>query len=444
MPPLDRDALAARNTQPVQVAGTRGPLGDAKSKQVLEDLKARSPETGIYDRHLAIEESISGSPLSVGNKVTLLLDGEATYKAMLAAMATAKEHIHVEMYIVEDDEIGQKFADAMFAAVKRGAQVNLLYDSVGSISTPKEFFQKLRDGGIQVQEFNPVNPLKAKKGWEVNERNHRKLIVVDGRVAFVGGINISGVYSSGSSTLRRNSEKKGKAPGAERPWRDTQVQLEGPVVAELQKTFVEAWLKSSKEPPPLRNAYPPVKPAGNQVVRTLAGWGDHQVNAVYVTLLSAIKSAEQSIHITMAYFVPDPDFLGALEDAGRRGVDVKIILPGFTDFWAVFHAGRSHYSDLLAAGVKIYERDDRLLHAKTAVIDGVWSTVGSANMDWRSFLHNHELNAIVLGPEFGAQMEGAFQRDLAASKEVTKEAWKQRGVENRAKELAARMWEYWL
>ncbi len=146
----------------------------------------------------------------------------------------------------------------------------------------------------------------------------------------------------------------------------------------------------------------------------------------------------------MAYFVPDPQTLKALQDAAKRGVDVTLVLPSYTDFWPVFHAGRSHYEDLLEAGVKIYERQDALLHAKTAVIDGVWSTVGSSNMDWRSYLYNQEVNAIILGTEFGAQMEQMFAADLKASREVTSESWARRPVTDRVKEVAARMWEYLL
>jgi cardiolipin synthase len=425
---------------PVRIDGARGPLTPAGSKAVLDRMKARSPETSIFDAHLAIEEAIAGSPLSVGNKAVLLRDGPATYQAMAAAIAGARDHIHLEMYIFEDDEVGQRFAIALADAARRGVQVNLMYDSVGSIRTPKEFFRQLEEAGIEVVETNPVNPLKAvKKGWELNERDHRKLLVVDGRIAFLGGINISSVYSSGSFATRRGTTKD-----AQPPWRDTQLQLEGPVVAEIQKSFIEAWTRQRKKEPTLRNAFPPPRTAGKEVVRALATWGDSEVSAVHVTLVSAIASAEKSVHITMAYFVPDPQFMEAIKAAAARGVDVTLILPGFTDFWAVFHAARSHYDELLQAGVKIHERRARLLHAKTVVVDGVWSTVGSANVDWRSFLHNDELNAVVLGPEFGAQMEAMFAQDLAASDLLTLEKWRGRPLSDRVKEVAARVWAYWL
>lgn len=446
MPPLDRYMMEARASTPVQVNGSKGPLTRAQSEAVLAKLKAGAPDTNIFDHHLAVEENIAGSPLSTGNKVVLLQDGPATYKAMFAALQTARENVHLEMYIFEDDDVGKRFADALIEKRKQGVQVSVIYDSVGSLSTPKEFFQRLKDAGIDTLEFNPVNPAEAssKAGWQLNQRDHRKLMIVDGRIAFLGGINISGVYSSGSFTSRIMPSAKHPAEGDLKPWRDTQLQVEGPAVAELQKSFLEAWNKQKREPPATTNPLPQLKPQGKEVVRVVAGWADDEVSAVYVTLLSAIRSSESKVHLTIAYFVPDPQFMDAVKDAARRGVEVKIILPSRTDFWAVFHAARSHYDELLEAGVQIYERQERVLHSKTAVIDGVWSTIGSTNMDWRSFTHNHELNAVVLGKEFGDQMEAMFERDLAASRRITLEDWQKRPIKDRFKEMAARMWAYWL
>ena len=173
-------------------------------------------------------------------------------------------------------------------------------------------------------------------------------------------------------------------------------------------------------------------------MRAIGSSSDEPVNLIYSTLISAIGSAETSVHLTNAYFAPDPQLLAALKDAAARGVDVKLILPSNTDFWLIFHAGRSYYDELLQAGVKIHERRGALLHAKTAQVDGVWSTVGSTNLDWRSFLHNDEVNAVVLGQEFGAQMRAMFDADLAASREITRETWDDRPIGDRLKEIAAR------
>jgi len=180
------------------------------------------------------------------------------------------------------------------------------------------------------------------------------------------------------------------------------------------------------------------------VVRAIGSSPDEPFSQIYATLLSAIGSAETSIHLTNAYFAPDPQLLAALEAAAARQVDVKLILPSQTDSWLVFHAGRGYYDRLLRAGVQIYERRGVILHSKTALIDGVWATVGSTNLDWRSFLHNEELNAVVLGQEFGDQVQAMFARDLAASDEVTLDRWVNRPLDLRVKEFFARAWEYWL
>ena len=431
--------MARRPAQPVQLEGARGPLTAQQSKAILDRLKRGAEDTSIFDRHLALAEAIVGSPLMVGNKVVLLQDGPATFRAMFTAIGNARNHINLETYIIEDDEVGNRFVDALIEKQAQGVQVNLIYDSVGSMNVPRAFFKRLTDGGVKVVEFNPVNPLTAKKGWDVNQRDHRKLLIVDGRTAFLGGINISSVYSGGSFSTRSRQR-----PGGGLPWRDTHLQVEGPVVGEFQKLFLATWEKQKGERLVPRDYLPQLGNRGKEVVGAVGSSPDEPYSLIYATLISAIGSAETSVHLTNAYFVPDPQLLAALKDAVQRGVDVRIILPSKTDSWPVFYAGRSYYSELLYAGVQIYERRDALLHSKTALIDGVWSTVGSTNLDWRSFLHNEEVNAIILGQEFGAQMRAAFETDLVSSRRITLEEWMQRSLGDRLKEMAARIWEYWL
>jgi cardiolipin synthase len=431
--------LARSPGPPVQLEGARGPLSVAQSKAILDGLASRSPNTDIFERHLALEEGIAGSPLTTGNQVLLLQDGPATYQAMFAAIAAAKDHINMEAYILDDDEVGQRFAQALTAKQAEGVQVNLLRDSAGTFSTPAAFFKQLADSGIQVLEFNPVNPLATRDSWLWNQRNHRKLLIVDGRTVFMGGINISSVYSGGSFGLRSKVHADGTPQ-----WRDTDLQLQGPVVADFQKLFIDDWTKQKGPPLAPKNYFPPAQTAGKVVVRAIGSTPDEAFSQIYATLLSAIGSAETSVRITNAYFVPDPQMLAALEAAARRGVDVALIVPSQTDSWLTFHAGRRYYAQLLAAGVKIYERRGVILHSKVALVDGVWATVGSTNLDWRSFLHNHELNAVVLGAEFGSQVQAMFDRDLAASDAITLEAWQRRPIDTRVKELFARIWEYWL
>ncbi|MDD2713773.1 MAG: phospholipase D-like domain-containing protein [Simplicispira sp.] len=222
------------------------------------------------------------------------------------------------------------------------------------------------------------------------------------------------------------------------------MQLEGPVVAELQKLFLDAWASQKGEPLEVKNWFPQPQTAGRDVVRAIGSSPEEPFSLIYATLLSAIGSAEISVQLTNAYFAPDPQLLAALKDAVARGVEVTLILPSQTDSWLVFHAGRAYYTELLRAGVKIYERRGRVLHSKTALIDGVWATVGSTNLDWRSFLHNYELNAVVLGPEFGKQVADMFAKDLALSQQITLEQWKRRPLSPRVMEGFARLWEYWL
>jgi cardiolipin synthase len=414
-------------------------LSPERSREILARLSQGEADSDMLARHLALEQELAGSPLSLGNRVALLQNGPDTYAAMLAAIAGARDSIDMETYIFDDDAAGRRFADALLVKQREGVQVNLIRDSVGTLGTPRAFFERLQSAGVGVVEFNPVDPLRAKAGWDVNQRDHRKLLVVDGKTAVLGGINISGVYSGGSSL--RIGGSKGKTTV---PWRDTDLQIEGPVVAALQRLFIDTW--DAQKGPPLapRDYFPPLAADGHEVVRAIGSSPEQAVNQNYVTLLSAINSAVHDVLLTNAYFVPDPQLVRTLISAVGRGVNVEMIVPSVTDSSLVFNAGRAHYEELLRGGVRIYERRQALLHSKTALVDGVWATVGSTNLDWRSFLHNQELTAVILGPEFGAKMRDAFERDLAESDEITLEKWQRRPLGTRAKEWFGRLWEYWL
>lgn len=429
----DTTALIERHAgQVARFENASGPLSVQRNAAIVADLKRKSGDIDILDKQIALEQAIVGSPLILGNKVVLLQDGKATYAAMFAAIRAARDHINLESYIIEDDEIGRQFADLLLEQQRRGIQVNLIYDSFGGIGTPQEYFDRLREGGINVLEFNPINPLDARKSWLIYNRDHRKLLVVDGRIAFIGGINISSVYSS-SPSIRRARQAAGNAIA----WRDTDLQIEGPVVGELQKLFVETWDKQHGKPLAEKDYFPVLTVAGNDIVRAIGSTPDDPYSLIYLTLISAIGNAEREVHLTNAYFVPDRQLLKALIAAARRGVDVKLILPGQSDSQIVFHAGRSNYSQLLESGVKIYERRGALLHSKTAMIDGVWSCVGSTNLDWRSFLDNDEINAVVLGRDFAKQMSSMISSDIAASTEIRLEDWKKRSMLLRIKEWGA-------
>ncbi|HYA03372.1 MAG TPA: phospholipase D-like domain-containing protein [Syntrophobacteria bacterium] len=395
LPRIEDYAPSRADTAP-KILGPTGPLSPMMSKAVMERLKGQAEPTDILQRYTPLMEVISGSPLVTGNKVTLLIDGPAAFAAMFTAIRNAKDHINIETFSFDDDEIGRRFADVLLQKQEEGVQVNLLYDSVGSFPAPSAFFQRLRDGGIQVREFNPINPFKL-RGLVIH-RDHRRILIVDGKVAFTGSSNISNIYTSGVSGSPSREQNGDRIQHA---WRDTDVQIEGPAVAELQKLFLETWARA-KGPESNRNYFPPLKQEGDDLMQVIGSTPGGMHRSTYMMYVSAFTYAENIIHLTTPYLVPDEQMMKALTHAAERGVDVKIILPANNDSNLVFYAGRSHYTALLESGVKLYERGtESILHAKTAVIDSLWSTVGTTNMDPWSFLHNDEVNVVILGHDFG-------------------------------------------
>lgn len=423
---------AGRSTKSIPIVGPKGELmGEARER--IED-KLKSLPTASLERKLVLTNAYTGAPLTVGNATTILLDGPASYREMFAAIEGARRHVHLESYIFNDVAIHKRLSDLLLRKAREGVQVRVIYDSVGSRETPASFLAALEAGGVALCEFNPVNPLRARL-LLINNRDHRKILVVDGRVAFTGGINFDSVYMSGSGS--------GKAmPTLDDGWRDTHLKLEGPAVPELQRLFLSTWEKQGCRALEPRDPYPALTARGDMVVSVIGSSPTGEtMSPTYLTLLAAFAYAEKSIHVSAAYFVPDPNTVMALKAAVARGVDVRVLLPGFTDSWLAFHAGRSFYDELLDGGVKLYEYQGGVLHAKTAVVDGVWSTIGSSNVDWRSFCHNDEVNAVVVGAAFGAEMERIFADDLREATEVTRERWESRDAYQRLSEFTARWFE---
>ncbi|MFJ7566065.1 cardiolipin synthase [Herminiimonas sp. NPDC097707] len=429
-----KTSLQAQDSATIQTAS-----GTNLSKQKTESLLAQKLRSAKVDlpELAALEEAATGSPLIAGNKLTLLNDGPQTMSAMIAAIKNARDHVNLETYIFGDEGLGEEFADLLIQKQREGVQVNVIYDSVGSIKSKPEFFQRLRDGGINLLEFNPVNPFKRMISWHLNNRDHRKILIVDGTIAFTGGINITDDYSSGSLFRSRSRSQSNLG------WRDTHIQVEGPAVASFQWLFMQTWVSQKTDDLATRKYFPPLKPMGDKIVRVIASTPDGDYG-IYKAYILAMQEAKISIHITNSYFVPDVQMIEALTKAAQRGLDVKIVFPGVSDTGLVMHAGRSFYSQLLASGVRIFELQASVLHAKTAVIDGYWSTVGSTNLDMRSFLHNNEVNLIALDQDFGSVMENAFNEDIKNSIEVTSEKWEQRPFSDRLREWIARRFEYWL
>jgi cardiolipin synthase len=379
-------------------------------------------------------------PLVAGNDIQLLQDGPATFEAMFRAIDAARDHINLESYIVEADGPGQELADRLIARRRAGVKVNLLFDGIGSFGTDGEYFERLSAAGVALCEYNPVSRWKLWLGQALHLRDHRKLLVVDGRVGFLGGINISSVYSSGSSPLHASAQ-----PGADKcGWRDLHLRIEGPVVQSVQQLFMKHWHAHAGQPLQDAHYLPPLAVVGQQSAALAATEAGRRRNPHFSALLGAIGTARRSILLTTAYLAPPRRLLRALVKAAERGVRVELLLPGASDFNMAWHAGHSHFTKLLRAGVVIHERQGSMLHSKACVIDGEWCSVGSSNADWRSAIHNAEANLIVLDEGFGEQLERAFQDDVACSQQVQLDSWQQRPQLQRWKEQLARRFEFFL
>ncbi|GFE85679.1 cardiolipin synthase [Steroidobacter agaridevorans] len=399
-----------------------------------------------YQNDAAVRELVAAvrqhapMPLTAGNRVGALIDGPQTYAAIEADLKAARHYIHLETFIFGADEIGRRFGELLAQKRKEGVEVRVLYDSVGSMDTPKDFFEHLRRQGIEVREFRPMNPVKNPRIWDIDNRDHRKIIVIDGKVGFTGGINIDSTYSSPSSS------RPGPKRGIEDGWRDTHMRIQGPAVNQLQTLFLQSWAEAG-EPLQAKDGdryLPPAQSAGDKLITIVGNDSESEDRSLYGTYLAAFKHSSSRLWITHAYFAPNPELLDAMVDAARRGVDVRLVVPAFTDSRIVLNATQATFTPLLNAGVKIYELKDALLHAKSVVVDGSVSIVGSANLDMRSFLHNDEVNAIVIDRDFGQRMEEVFKRDERASRPVTLERWQKRSLWQRFKEFGVKIFGYWI
>jgi cardiolipin synthase len=421
-----------------QIMGTAGPLSQAEIKAAIAQLTLAPGDNALLRHHLAIEQAVAETPLVDGETTHVLRDGPATFRAMFAAIRSARRRIDLEYYIFEDVESdGTHIGDLLLAKRQQGVTVNIIYDAYGSGSTPGDFFDRLKQGGVNLIEFNPMNPLKAKAGFKPNNRDHRKILVVDGATAIVGGINLATEYQSNPIGKSGNSNEQ-----AGLPWRDTDIQISGPAVAQLEALFADHW--RTQHGPPLIDVEqipPPAGTKGDAVVRFVGSSPAHTVPRYYVALISALRSAERNITASAAYFVPTPDEMEALTAAARRGIDVTLILPDKSDSGLSIAVAHSHYGDLLRAGVKIYETHDVVLHSKTVSIDGVWSMIGSSNFDHRSVVFNDEVDAVVIGSATADALDAIYADDRRTASAIDLKTWKHRPILAKGKEVFARIWQ---
>lgn len=367
-------------------------------------------------------EAYTAAPIVGGNRVDILLNGEEIFPAMLEAVRSARTTITYAQYYYEDGPVAQDLAGALAERCRAGVGVNVPLDAFGTLNMPPRYVELMRRSGCHVVPFRPLGPF----AWaRANNRNHRRILVVDGRVGFTGGSGVS-----------RKWMGNGRVPDH---WRETDVRVQGPVVEDLQGAFAENWLEATGVVLGGQAYFPrPVTPAGGvyaQVVRSSPAGGGF---GMYTMFLLAISSARRSIHITNPYFVPDDRMAGALAAAVRHGVRVLVLVPGTIDHNLVRQASRARFGEMLRAGVEIYEYRAALLHAKAMVIDGVWATVGSTNLDNRSFALNDELNLVVYDPGVARRLEEVFAEDLRHARKVEYRRWSRRGLVDRLLELLAR------
>lgn len=348
--------------------------------------------------------------LSRGNSIEPLVDGEQTYTAMLDAITEATSYIHLETYILEDDAIGRTFSRLLRERSRAGVKVRVMFDGFGSLTLSSGFIGELEDAGIEVHEFRPLVVWKIAR-W--SHRDHRKILVVDGRVAFTGGLNIGHEYAPPS------------VGGVN--WRDTHCRVVGPVVAQLDTLFVTAWVRETERE---LVGYAPPRPtaaegADMRAVALANGFLNRRT-AIRRAYLNAIRCARESIYIANAYFVPDPGIRRALVRAARRGVAVHVVTNEHSDIKSVQYAGESLYNKLLKGGVRLHLFHTRMMHSKIAVIDGVWSAIGSYNLDYVSLLSNLEVMIQAVDRDLGQQMINVFKDDLNECHELSLTEWKRR------------------
>lgn len=352
-----------------------------EKKLILNDYRLKNYESDFLKNKVNVVKLLQNNqrkPLILGNDVEILINGEKKFESLFKDLKKAKNHIHVEYYMFNDDKIGSKFIEALIKKAKEDVNVRVIYDYVASNISNKNI-QRMKNAGIEIFPFMPVwFPNLTRK---LNYRNHRKIVVIDGIIGYVGGVNVSDEYV--------NPNDKGY-------WRDTHTRLKGNIVKSIQTHFLLNWnFVSGQEIEIDDNFFPEVEKCGDIAVQIAACGPDSDYPHIMEALFTAINGAENSIKITTPYFIPNDQMLTALKTASRRGVDIEILIPKEGDSWAAKYATNSYILELLESGIKVYHYCKGMVHAKTMVVDGLLSTIGTSNMDYRSFEINFEITALI-------------------------------------------------
>jgi cardiolipin synthase len=403
---------------------------------------ASPPEDDVQalQQQYDLQHALSETPLVAGNQVTLLRGGAAAFAAMFSALRAARDSINLEYFILANIHAGgESLLDVLLDRLRAGVAVNLIHDSFGSRNTADSFFDTLRRAGARTITYNPIDPLQTRVGWSPNDRDHRKIMVIDGRIGFTGGINLDTAYENPPSAGVPADGDTSKAY-----WIDTAIRIEGPVVAELQKLFFATW-HDQKGPPNIPAAYfPPLPRVGVQTIRIIGSAPGDQRPLYFESLMTAINSARHRVWLSSGYFVPPHAEREALGTAARSGIDVRIMTPAFSDVQSAVYAARASYGDLLEAGAHIFEMHEAVLHAKVAIVDDTWTVIGSSNLDRRSVVFNNEVDAVIVGHDTAGQVEGLLKAYMAEARPIDLTHWRDRSLGERVDEIKARIWEYWM
>jgi cardiolipin synthase len=406
-------------------------------KRIQEDIYAYSVKTYMNtdellrpNKHLARYLSSEMSPLTAGNAVRLLVNGEEKFPAVIRALEEAREHIHIEYYIYENDRIGRSIEEILIRKAGEGVKVRFIYDDFGSRGIRKNIARRLREAGVEAYPFYKIPYIGVANS--LNYRNHRKIIVIDGKKAFTGGINNSDRYINDA-----------RSSGNKLFWRDTHLMLEGPGAYYLQYLFICDWNFCSEQYLEHIGQYfprfSPDQQPGDKIVQIAASGPDSRNPTILYSLLFAIYQAQEEILVTTPYFIPEDSIMDSLLVAALGGVSVQLLVPEISDSKLVDLAACSYYDDLLAAGVKIYFYKKGFVHAKTIVVDRKLAIIGTANMDYRSFDLNFEVNAVVYDGEFAQSLATVFEEDKKNAVQIAWGSWSQRSVLRRFLEKIARL-----
>jgi cardiolipin synthase len=380
------------------------------------------PEYGVESLEFARSMEGLGSRMRPFNTAKLLNNGDEFFPAILDAIRSAKHSVNIELYIYADGKIGRTFAQVLSEKARQGVKVRVLVDAVGARMGKLD--DEMRSAGVQFRIFKPIKLYSIHK---IDDRTHRKIFTIDGRVGFIGGLAIDDRWMGNARTPEE--------------WREMVVQFEGPVVSQLQRIFMQDWLHTTGEVLHGDGEFPSISYSGDMAAQIISSSRADQSSMAKLHYLSAIKAARSRVWIENAYFVPDLDFIVSLIAAAERGVDVRIVVPGeITDANSLRRASQADYAKLLKGGVKIYEFQPSMMHSKVMVVDGIFVSIGSINFVSRSMKKNAEANAVIYDRKFAREVEASIEDDLARSEEITLEAWSKRGVFQRFKEAYYKMY----